>query len=793
MLTNYLKIAFRGFAKNKLTFFINLFGLSLGLWAAILIGLWIKSEFQVGKGLPEMDQVYQVMEHQTYGAEIFTTSSTPGILAEAMKESLSEVERAATYSWTEQNLFVSGENKIKLQGFYAGEDYLHIMQFPFQYGAREKALTDKSHIVLTESAAIKLFGKADAIGESVELVSNEGRELYIVRGVLADLGGNVNSKFEYIIPFKVMFDKPYNEWLKYWGNNGPSTIVKLHKGTDSEAFSASIKDFILKKKQADNQGSNVALFVFPKSELYLHGSWKDGNLQEGRIKTVKLFAMIGFFILIIACINFMNLSTSKSQKRAKEVGVRKVSGADKASLIYQFLSESVLITLCSGFLALIFVQSTLPIFNNLTGKQLEIPYADGFFWLQFVGVLAFTGLIAGSYPAFYLSGTKVVSVFKNHLKGSKNVVMARKGLVLFQFILATGMIVSTVVIFKQINYALSQNLGYEKDQLLSVNLEGDLFEKYEIFKARLESNPEIESVSRVSHSMLGRNSNTGDVNWEGKDPDFTALFERFPVDYDFLETMGMKLIEGEDFSREKGSDSTQSVIINRRALELITQNNSELRTLSIGGESRQIIGVVEDFHFQSFHESMQPAFMLLDPSFSFNSYVRVKPGQMQSTLGFIQSVAEELNPLFPFSYQFMDENYARLYQDDVRLRDLAKYFSILTILISCLGLMGLSAHVAEQKTKEIGIRKVLGASTFSILKVINKEFIAIVAISIMIGSGLAFWLMQDWLQGYAYRIEFEWWFIPLAAAVILGIALLTVITQSLKAARSNPVNAIKAE
>jgi putative ABC transport system permease protein len=793
MLTNYLKIAFRGFAKNKLTFFINLFGLSLGLWAAILIGLWIKSEFQVGKGLPEMDQVYQVMEHQSYGSEIFTTSSTPGILAEAMKESLSEVERAATYSWTEQNLFVSGENKIKLEGFYAGEDYLHIMQFPFQYGAREKALTDKSHIVLTESAAMKLFGKADAIGESVELVSNEGRELYIVQGVLADLGGNVNSKFEYIIPFKVMFDKPYNEWLKYWGNNGPSTIVKLQKGTDSEAFSASIKDFILKKKQADNEGSNVALFVFPKSELYLHGSWKDGKLQEGRIKTVKLFAMIGFFILIIACINFMNLSTSKSQKRAKEVGVRKVSGADKASLIYQFLSESVLITLCSGFLALIFVQVTLPIFNNLTGKQLEIPYSDGIFWVQFVGVLAFTGLIAGSYPAFYLSGTKVVSVFKNHLKGSKNVVMARKGLVLFQFILATGMIVSTVVIFKQINYALSQNLGYEKDQLLSVNLEGDLFEKYEIFKARLESNPEIESVTRVSHSMMGRNSNTGDVNWEGKDPDFTALFERFPVDYDFLNTMGMKLIEGDDFSRERGSDSTQSVIINRRALELITQNNSELRTLSIGGESRQIIGVVEDFHFQSFHESMQPAFMLLDPSFSFNSYVRVKPGQMQSTLGFIQSVAEELNPLFPFSYQFMDENYARLYQDDVRLRDLAKYFSILTILISCLGLMGLSAHVAEQKTKEIGIRKVLGASTFAILKVINREFILVVLVSIAIGSGLAFWIMQDWLEGYAYRIDFEWWFIPLAAAVILGIAILTVVTQSLKSARSNPVNAIKAE
>jgi putative ABC transport system permease protein len=503
--------------------------------------------------------------------------------------------------------------------------------------------------------------------------------------------------------------------------------------------------------------------------------------------------MIGFFILIIACINFMNLSTSKSQKRAKEVGVRKVSGADKASLIYQFLSESVLITLFSGLLALIFVQVTLPIFNNLTGKLLEIPFSNGIFWLQFLSVLAFTGLVAGSYPAFYLSGTKVVSVFKNHLTGSKSVVLARKGLVFFQFILATGMIVSTVVIFQQINYALSQDLGYQKDQLVLVPLEGDLFGKYEIFKTRLESNPNIESVTRTTHNLLGRNNNTGDVSWEGKDPDFTALFERIQIDYDFAATMGMKFIEGSDFSRERGSDSTQSVIVNRRALELITKSDSELRTISLGNETRQITGVVENFHFQSFHESMEPAFMVLDPSFSFNSFVRVKPGEMQSTLGFIQSVSEELNPEFPFSYQFVDENYARLYQDDVRLRDLAQYFSILTILISCLGLMGLSAHIAEQKTKEIGIRKVLGASTLSILQVINREFIIIVALSILVGSGLAYWFMSDWLEGYAYRIAFEWWFIPLTAVVILSVALLTVTTQSIKAARSNPVQAIKTE
>ena len=789
MLTNYLKIAFRGFAKHKLTFIINTLGLSLGLWAAILIGLWIKSEFEVGKGLPEIEQVYQVLENQSYGADIFTTTSTPGILAETMKENLAEVEKAATYSWDEVHLFVSGDKKIKLTGFYAGADYLQIFQHPFVHGIREKALTDKSHIVLTESAAIKLFGKTDVIGESVEMVSNDGRELYVVQGVLADLKSNFQGKFEYILPYQVMFEKPYNEWLKHWGNAGPSTVLKLKAGTDAEKFSKSIQDFILDR----HEWSNAKLFVYPQTEMYLHGSWKDGKLQEGRIKTVKLFAIIGIFILLIACINFMNLSTAKSQKRAKEVGVRKVSGADKFSLVYQFLSESLLITFFSGMLALILVQITLPIFNTLTGKVLEIPFSQLTFWLQLTGILAITGLVAGSYPAFYLSGTKVVSVFKNHVKGSNSVVLARKGLVLFQFVLATGLIVSTLVIFRQINFALDKDLGYEKDQLILVGLDGELFGKYEILKSRLESNPNIESVTRTTHNLIGRSSNTGDINWEGKDPEFNALFERFFVDYDFVETLGMDLIEGSDFSREKGADSIQSVIVNRRALEIITQKDPDLRTISIGDEVRQITGVVENFHFQTFHEIIEPVFFVLNPSFGFNSFVRVKTGEMEATLSFIQSVAEELNPEFPFEYRFMDENYARMYQDDIRLRDLAQYFSILTILISCLGLLGLSAHVAEQKTKEIGIRKVLGASTFNILQVINREFILVVLTSIILGSGFAFWFMQDWLEGYAYRIDFEWWFIPFAAILILGIALITVTLQSIRAVRSNPVQAIKSE
>ncbi len=407
--------------------------------------------------------------------------------------------------------------------------------------------------------------------------------------------------------------------------------------------------------------------------------------------------------------------------------------------------------------------------------------------------MLFTGLVAGSYPAFYLSATKVVSIFRNNTKAGRAVVWARKGLVTFQFILATVLIVGTVVVYQQINYALNQNLGYDKDQLVLIPLEGNLMENFEVFKNSLSNNPDVRSISRSTHSMMGRNSNTGDVTWEGKDPDFSALFEIMRVDYDYLETMGFELIKGSDFSRDKGADSVQGAIINRRAYELITQDQPDAVSFNLWDGERQITGVVEDFHFQSFHQAMEPVIMLLDPSFASQAYAKVNTADMKNTMAAIQATAEDLNPDFPFQYSFMDENYTRMYNDDVRTRELAKYFSILTILISCLGLLGLSSHIAEQKTKEIGIRKVLGASTFSILNVINKEFILIVSISIVIGSGLSYWLMQDWLSNYAYRIDFAWWFIPLAASVILFIAYMTVTLQAFKSTQINPAHTLKSE
>lgn len=789
MFTNYLKIALRGFSKHKLTFFINLFGLALGLWAAILIGLWVRSELSMNRTFADNEQVYRIMEHQRYGSEIFTTTSTPGILAKELKEQYPEVEKAATYTWNEEVLFVKEENRHRLNGFYAGEDYLHILQYPLLYGDRDLALSRKSHVVLSSEAAVRMFGKTNVIGEDITLVETEGESSFIVQAVLAPFSSDLSGKFDYILPYQFMFDKPFNTWLQQWGNNGPNTILKLNPSADYQVFSKNIQDFIKER----NEGSNVTLFAYPQADLYLYGKFTDGLQQGGRIEYVRMFSVIGIFILLIACINFMNLSTARSQKRAKEVGVRKVVGAERGALVGQFLSESLILSVFAGFFALLLVQLTLPTFNNITGKSMSIPFDEFAFWVQLTTIILFTGLVAGSYPAFYLSATKVVSVFKSHMKSGSTVVWARKGLVTFQFILATILIVGTIVVYQQINFALKQNLGYDKDQLILIELDGKLIDNFDVFKTALDNNPGVVSLSRSTHSMMGRNSNTGDVRWEGKDPDFSSLFEIMRVDYDYLETMGFQLIKGEDFSRDRGSDSIQGAILNRRAYELVTQDHSEAVSFTLWDEDRNITGVVEDFHFQSLHQSMEPVILLLDPSFASQAYAKINTADIEKTIASIQNIAEDLNPDFPFTYSFMDENYARMYNEDVRTRDLAKYFSILTILISCLGLLGLSSHIAEQKTKEIGIRKVLGASTFSILNVINKEFISIVAISIVIGSGLAYWLVQDWLSNFAYRINFSWWFIPFAAGIILLIAYMTVTLQALKASQVNPVNSLKSE
>jgi putative ABC transport system permease protein len=784
MFTNYFKIALRGFSKYKLTFFINLFGLSLGLGVAIIIGLWIQDEMAMDKVYPDSDRIFQVMEHQAYQDDIFTTVSTPGILARELKAIYDDIEYAACHSWYMNNLLTVNGEGLKLPGIYAEPDLLNIFQFQVIHGKKTDLLEGKAGMVITENGAQKIFGRSDVVGESITI---NQKDTYIVDAVIKDPGSNSSYTFEYILPFQVFFDN--NSWLSEWGNNGPSTLVKLSQGADYLVLSDQIKGFIKTK----NERSVVDLFLFPFSDLYLYGEFKNGKQVGGKIESVKLFGLIGIFVLLIACINFMNLATAKSQKRAKEVGVRKVVGADKGNLVKQFMLESILTTFMSGGLAILLVELCMPFFSTIMLKTLSIPYHDFHFWLKLGGIILVTGFIAGSYPALYLSGISVSGVFKSFYKSDSKAVWARKGLVVFQFSLATVLIISTIVVYHQIGYALKKDAGYEKDQLATFVLEGNLVRNFENFKTEISKHPGVLSVSRAGHQLLGRNNNTGMVNWEGKNQEMTILFETIQVDYDFIETTGMRLKQGRSFSRDFGADSVQGAIVNQTAYELITKENPDNNQFRIGNREYEIAGVVENFHFQNIRSKVEPALFFINSRTPHIGFVRFDPKNTQSAMEHIASVAKELNPEFPFKYTFMDENYAKMYGQELRLRELSKYFSILTIIISCLGLFGLSAHVAQQKTKEIGIRKVLGASTLSILNLINKEFAAIVGVSILLGSGLAWYFMNDWLSGFEFKAGFEWWIIPTAGLLLVAIAILTVSSQAYRASNIKPATTLKEE
>lgn len=786
MWRNYIKTALRSFAKHKLTFFINLIGLALGLSVAIIIGLWVQDELAMDNIFDDNDRIYRVMGHQSYGTDIMTFPNTPGILARELKNVFPEVEHAIAHTWLEQKLMTVNDKGLKYSGIYAESDFLKIVSHELLHGEADKALSKRDNIVITEQIALALFGKTDVVGESI-LIEKENE--YIVGGVLKSISPKSSHKFSFIINMERFFDE--NSWVHQWGNNGPYTLVKLKEGADGVYFSEKIKGFIKER----NEGSIVDLFAVPYAQYYLYGRYQNGIQSGGRIEYVRMFSLIGLFVLIIACINFMNLATARSQKRAKEVGVRKVVGADRSSLIGQFISESMIITLLAALLSILFVELVMPSFNELTGKAISINYSAPSFFIMLLLIILFTGLLAGSYPAFYLSAIKVVSVFKSNHKTTKGVDYARKGLVIFQFITATVLILGTLVIYKQINFMLNKDLGYDKEQLISFDLEGNLqSDRFEYFRNELLQKPEILHVGRAGNYLMSRNSNTGGVNWEGRDPDASVLFEIIRVDYDFIPTLGMSVLEGRTFSREHAADSLSRVVINKTAYETMTNDRGPVSSFQLWGEERHILGVVDDFHFESLHNQVGPAILMLEPQNTYAGYIKLSPNDVAGSLEHISAKVKEINPDYPFEYAFMDDKLSSMYKQDERLRDLALYFAILTILISCLGLFALSAHIAEQKTKEIGIRKVLGASTASILHIINKEFITVVAISIAIGGAMGYWaISQYFLSGFAFRTEIEWWHLVLSASLILLIAYLTVSMQAFKATRINPVDTLKDE
>jgi predicted permease len=786
MLKHNLLLIYRNFLRAKGFFLINLVGLTTGLVCTLLIYLWVRDEVNMDKFHAKDSRLFQVMEFQSYADEIMTTTSTPGILAETLKEEIPEVEYAATTTWIEPFTLSIKENNVKADGFYVGKDFFNIFSYPLIEGNPDKMLKDKTAIVISRELAKKLFNTDEnVIGKTVEW---QHKKSYQVTG-LFDKVTSSSYQFDFVLSFEDFKDD--NEWVTEWGNNGPPSFLILREGSDAVAVSEKIKDFVKKK---NNEGeSNVTLFLKPFSERYLYGRYENGIQSGGRIEYVRLFAIIAVFILIIACINFMNLSTARASRRAKEVGIKKSIGAQRNSLIFQYLSESMITSMLSLLMAIIVVWMFLPSFNIITDKKIVFTLNDPQLLGMLLGITVFTGLLAGSYPALFLSGFKPAAVLKGELKGSWGELWARKGLVVFQFALSVILIVSVLVIYKQIEFVQSRNLGYNKSNLISIPIEGNVVSTLETFLTEVKRIPGVSSASSIGHSLIGRNNNTSGLEWEGNNPDDEILFENVRVNYDMLETLGVEMVEGRTFSREHSTD-TSKIIFNEAAIRVMNLENPIGKVIRLWDQyDLEIIGVVKDFNFQSLHDVVNPLFFVLNQRNTWKVMIRLEGGREKETLKVLTDFYKEYNPGFSFEYTFQDQEYAKQYAAEQRVATLSGYFAAFAILISCLGLFGLATFTAERRLKEIGIRKALGSSSTNIVLLLSGDFTRMVLLSILLGLPVSYWLLSGWLERFAFHIDLELWYFLAAGLIALLIAWLTVASQAIKAALINPVKCLRSE
>lgn len=785
MLKHYLLIIYRNFRRSKGYFLINLIGLSAGLACTLLIFLWVRHEYRMDKFHENDAQLYQVMEHQRYADEIMTTTSTPGILSENLKAEMPEVELAAGTSWVNDYTLTVKDQDLKAKGFHVGQDYFRMFSFTMLQGQPDQVLRDKLGMVISLELARKLFGtEENAVGKTIEL---QHEKTFHVTGVFEGTPPHASVQFDFAMSFEVFKDE--SPWVLEWGNNGPATYIVLREGTDSQAFTDKIKDYIKGK----DEDSNVSLFVQQYSDRYLHGKFENGVQTGGRIEYVGLFSVIAVFILLIACINFMNLATARASRKAREVGIKKSIGAQRGSLIVQYMCESMIVATLSLLVAWLVVWLFLPQFNTITGKQIDLTLKDPELVLWFLGITAITGIIAGSYPAFYLSGFRPAAVLKGEMKGSLGELWARKGLVVFQFFLSVILIVSVLVIYKQIQFVQTKNLGYNKDQLIQFPMEGRVKTSLKTFLDEIKTIPGVVNASSSGHSFLGRNNNTSGLDWEGKDPDDKILFENVGTNYGLLETLGVELAQGRFYSEDYGTD-TSKIIFNETAIRIMNMKDPIGQKIKLWGRyDLEIIGVVKDFHYQSLHEAVNPLFFRLAPQNTWTIMARLEGGKEKETLERLRDFYRQYNPGFTFDYRFQDQEYAKQYESEQRVATLSGYFASIAILISCLGLFGLATFTAERRLKEIGIRKALGSSTANIVMLLSGDFTKLVFLSIMIGIPVSYWLLDNWLKRFAFHIALEAWYFIAAGLIALLIAGLTVSFQAIKASRVNPVKCLRTE
>ncbi|RAJ99775.1 putative permease [Larkinella arboricola] len=794
MIRNYLKIAWRNIAHNKSFSTINILGLSLGMACSLLIGLWIQDELSVDAYHANGPQLYNVMERQFYDGKVEAGSGTPGLLADELKKEFPEIAYAAGYSWEDQHTFAVGDKLNKEKGRFVGADWFRMYSLPLLAGTAETALSGPTHIAISRKMAQNYFGSPqEALGKSIRL---DNKDDYQVSAVFEDIPRNSSDQYDYLLAWQDFLKR--NKWLKDWGTNAPETRIMLRTDrngvpADPARLEAKMKSFLKSRNPGMVQkGLDIQLFLQPFQEAYLYSNFKHGYQDGGRIEYVRLFGIVAVFILLIACINFMNLATARSVKRAREVGVRKVVGAGRSLLIGQFIGEALVLASMALIGAVLVVWLLLPLFNELTDKHITFQFTRLSFWLTLLGMTLVTGLIAGSYPALFLSSLNPIRVLKGSIRFGSGARLFRQGLVVFQFVLSMLLIIGTIVVYRQIDFIQTKNLGFDREGLIYLSAEGDLAEKYATFKQEVLRMPGIQTMTFMDGTPTASFGSTGNVQWPGKDPSTSIQFQFSQVDYDFTKTLKVK-VSGRDFSKEFSTDSV-SYLINETAARRIGYQQPIGKPLTMWGKAGTIIGVVEDFHQSSMHIAIEPFIAKLSPNAARkNIIVRTQPGQTRQALASLETVWKQLNPKFPFSYTFGDDAFQKLYHSETVVGTLANYFAFLAIFISCLGLFGLAAFTAEQRTKEIGVRKVLGASVPSIVGLLSQDFLKLVLLAIVVSSPIAWYTMSRWLQTYVYKIGMEWWVFALAGLLAIGIALLTISFQSIKAALMNPVKSLRSE
>jgi putative ABC transport system permease protein len=789
MLFNYIITAWRNFRSKKLISIINLSGLTLGVTFCMMIFLWVKDERRVDSFHKNSSRIYNVYEREFADGKVVHDYSTPGLLWTELKKKIPEVEYAAVFDTKNEAAVQAGGKTIKYKGIYANEDFLKVLSFPLLLGKTEEVLTSPSSIVISKKMAVDLFGSPDkAIGQTVRYMDQDD---FSVSGILADVPDHSSLKFDYIINWHIFMHQ--NPWFKDFGNTAPFTTILLKEKADPEKVRARIKDFLRDYEAGEGPGYRLELDMQRYDKQYLYSNFKDGYISGGRIEYVRLFTMVAVFVLLIACINFMNLSTARSLRRAKEIGVRKAIGANKRMLLKQFLTEALFFSFIAVIAALFIVQLCLPAFNSLTGKNISIAWKEYTFWLNLAGIAIISGLLAGIYPAWYISSFDAIKAIKGNIKLKLNAVLFRKGLIVFQFTLSILLTVLTIVVGMQVKYIRNKNIGFKRDNLLYIPIEGNLEKNYAVFREEAQKLNGVKLISQMTSAPTSIDSWSTSVGWTGKGPDEKPPFAQIAVGRGFVETIGGEMLAGRDFSQNYSEDSA-AFIVNETALKRIGYREPINSPLTFGNVKGSIIGVVRDFHFRTLHEPMRPLVIRLSKRLSYgNIIVRTEAGKTAIALRGLEKLCKELNPNFPFTYQFADEAYGRLYVSETIVGILSKYFSALAIVISCMGLLGLIIFTAEQRTKEIGVRKVLGASVSSIVRLMSKDIALLIVIAFCIATPLAHWISNSWLQSFEYRVSVSWTIFAIAGIATFLVTLCTIGVQVIKSAISNPVRCLRSE